>query len=366
MATTTEIFESVDSLDRSEWDRLVEGHPFAEWRWLQVTEKVLLGHQPRYVLVRQAGELVAGAVCSLQDRFQSRLLQATLGWLPRRLPVLRCGVPISYNPGLFLSREKDASALWPALLGGIQQLLRRENASFHTFDYLSPQDLAWAFLQGNGYHRIQHLTETNLDICWASMEEYVSKLPKKKRSEYVRVHGHLERQGISIAETDPHSEDKTVLYQLVVNVFRRHGEPVLYDEDLFLRVVALLGDDFKLVVARQNGEILGCVALVRSGNEWMAKWAGLNYERTLNTGTYYGLLAECVRQAIHTGGKRLRLGATAYQTKQHFCVVAEERIGALAVRGRPLHWLAGKALRLTANSEDSQSLPKPVENKGAL
>jgi hypothetical protein len=90
----------------------------------------------------------------------------------------------------------------------------------------------------------------------------------------------------------------------------------------------------------------------------MAKWAGLNYERTLDTGAYYGLIAECVRQAIEAGGTRLHLGATAYQTKQHFWVAVEERVGAMAVRGRPFHWLAGKILNFTANPDATRAVLK--------
>jgi hypothetical protein len=142
-------------------------------------------------------------------------------------------------------------------------------------------------------------------------------------------------------------------------VFQRHADPDPYCDDLFPKAGALLGENFKLVVARQNGDCIGCFALLRSGTEWTAKWAGLDYERTLDTGAYYGLLAESVRQTILAGGTRLRMGATAYQTKQHFGVTVEERIGAMAVRVRSLHWLAGKIMNFTSNSEIAhQAIPK--------
>jgi predicted N-acyltransferase len=198
MTTTTEIFETIDSLDPAEWDGLVKGHPFANRRWLQVTESVLVGHQPRYVLLRRDGHLRAGAVCSIHNRFESRALQSVLGWLPQRFPVLRCGVPISYDRGLFFSDQEQAGKLLPELLNSVQTLLRQEKASFHSFDYLSPADPAWLFLRAQGYHKVDHLTEANLDIQWTSFEDYVRNLPRKKRSEYVRMRGHIEREGITI------------------------------------------------------------------------------------------------------------------------------------------------------------------------
>jgi len=364
MTWTTEIIEGINQVEPDEWNRLIKNRPFATWHWLQITEVVLANHQPRYVLLRHNGNLQAAAVCSIQNRFQSRMLQSTLGWLPYRFPILRCGVPISYDMGLFFSDQQPVEQLLSQLLDGLQILLRTERVSFHSFDYLSPEDPVWFSLKAQGYHRVDHLTETNLDIQWTSFEEYLSRLAKKRRKEYVRIRGRLEREGITIEVADLLMENKTVLQRLVNNVFQHHGEPTLYRDNLFSKAHALMGEDFKLVVAHQNGERIGCIALLRSGNEWSVKWPGLNYELTLDTGTYYGLLAECVHQTIQAGGTRLRMGATAYQTKQHFGIAVDERIGAMAVRSRPFHWLAGKILNVTANPEITQATPKTFDSGG--
>jgi predicted N-acyltransferase len=348
MPWTTEIIGSINQVDPDEWGKLVKDHPFTSQCWLQVTEAVLLGHQPRYVLLRHNGNLQAAAVCSLQSQFQSRLLQSTLGWFISRYPGLRCGVPISYDPGLFFHSKELAGDLLPELLQGIQTLIRREQVSFHTIDHILSVAPAWQFLQVQGYHRIEHLAEVYLDIQWVSFEDYFQHLSSKKRKEYVRIERRLEREGITLDVTDLLVEDEVVLQRLVNNVFQRHQEPTLYPDGLFSKAKALLGEDFKLIVARQNGESIGCMALLRDGNEWIVKWPGLNYERTLDTGTYYGLLAECIRQTIQASGTRLRMGATAYQTKQHFGVTVEKRIGALAFQNPLIHYLAGKALQVTA------------------
>jgi predicted N-acyltransferase len=348
MSWTTEIIESIIQVDPDEWNELVKDRPFASQRWLRVTEAVLLVHQPRYVLLRCNGNLQAAAVCSIQSWFQSRLLQSTLGWFISRYPGLRCGVPISYDPGLFFHNQELAGDLLPKLLQGIQTLIRRERVSFHTIDHILPVALSWEFLQAHGYHRIEHLAEVYLDIQWTSFEEYFKHLSSKKRKEYVRIQRRLGREGITFDVVDLLVEDEIVLQRLVNNVFQRHQEPTLYPDGLFSKANALMGEDFKLIIARQNGESLGCIAMLRSGSEWLVKWPGLNYERTLDTGTYYGLLAECIRQTIQTGGTRLRMGATAYQTKQHFGVTVEKRIGALAFQNRLIHYSAGKALQVTA------------------
>jgi len=348
MAWTTEIIESIHQIDPKEWDCLVKDRPFANWRWLQLTEAVLLDHQPRYVLLRQNGELRAGIVTVLQTQFQTPRFQATLGGVIQRFPGLRCGIPLSGDPGLFVSDQDSLVDLLPVLMQGLETLIQREHISFHTIDHIWSTMPLWEYLQARGYHRIEHLAEIYLDIQWSSFTDYLSDLSKRKRKEFRRVNRRLEERDITLAVADPRTEDSQTLQTLVNNVFQRHHEPNLYVDELFLKASSIMGEDFKLIVARQGERLICCAAMLRSGNEWLGKWVGLDYAYTLNTGTYYRLVAECVRQAIQSGGRRIRLGATAYQTKRHFGAIRENRIGALAFRNGPIHYLAGKALQLTA------------------
>ena len=82
--------------------------------------------------------------------------------------------------------------------------------------------------------------------------------------------------------------------------------------------------------------------LIRNQDELIAKWLGLNYERTLNTATYFASLRASVELAITLGVHRLRLGATAYSTKKQFGVSMEERLNTLVLPS-PLGRLANVA-----------------------
>ena len=348
MAWTTEIIESIHQIDPDEWDCLVNARPFATWRWLQLTEAVLRNHQPRYVLLRQEGVLRGAVVAVLQTQFQNPRFQTTMGGIIQRFPGLRCGIPLSGDPGLFVANQYSLVELAPILMQGLETLIQKEHVSFHTIDHIWPTMPLWEFLQARRYHRIEHLAEIYLDIQWASFDDYINSFTSKKRKEYGRVNRRLEEKGITFSLADPLTEDSQTLQTLVNNVFQRHHEPSQYVDDLFLKAATIMGEDFKFIVARQDGRLICCVAMLRSGNEWLVKWVGLDYASTLNTGTYYQLVAECVRQAIQSGGQRLRLGATAYQTKRHFGAIRENRIGALAFSNGPIHYLAGKALQITA------------------
>jgi predicted N-acyltransferase len=349
MPVTTEIFKTIDQVDPSEWDRLVEGRPFADRHWLQVTEALLLDHQPRYVLLRQDGRLEAGAVCSIQRRFHSRVLQAALGWLPRHFPSLRCDMPIYNGTGLFFADPGQFDKLFPELLDGLQTLFRQERILFYSFDHLLPADPAWAFLQARGHHRIDHMLDARLEIHWTSFEDYLKSLPQEEYEKHVQIRAGLASQGITIEAVDPLAEDPAVLDRLWSGQARREREPHMYDSDLFPKVFSLMGKDLKLIVARQEGRIVGCVFMLHNCNDWFVKWHGLDLAATANTGTHQGMLAECIHQAILAGGRQIRLGLIEDRTIKLLGATAERRIGATAVRSRPLHWLAGRFLGMTVN-----------------
>lgn len=347
---TIEVLESIEEIDRGEWDELCGDRPFADYRWLRLTERVLVAHKPRYVLLRRQGRLEAGAVCALIHHFESQARQRRAGALLQRFPCLRCAVPIALDPGLVLRPGCDAAQIIPAALAAVERVAARERASFWRFDYLSQHESAWPALQRRGYHRLPMWTETSLDLAGTSFETYLTGLPSRKRHQITRILRQAERDGITMETLHPSDDEAPLLRRLVGHVLARHGAHEAYAPDLFPRAAALLGNDFVLIVARRAGRIAGCAALLRDRGEVTAKWLGLDYTHTLGTATYQRLLVECVAQAAALGARRLRTGATAYETKRHLGVVTEERFGALAVRGRLLHRVAGMALALTGGS----------------
>ena len=169
------------------------------------------------------------------------------------------------------------------------------------------------------------LPETHLEIAWNSYESYLAALPRKKRKEIGRMERHAADEGIVVQPIVPSAENSPVLDQLVSNLLTRYGETKRYAPNLFLRAAAVLGDDLTVLGALRDGQLVGCTALLRSGNEVSAKWIGRDYARTSETAVYYAMVAGCVRQTIEMGAQRLHLGAAAYETKKQFGVTLEEQ-----------------------------------------
>jgi predicted N-acyltransferase len=276
-------------------------------------------------LLRRGGQLVAAAVCAIDRRFANPALQQRAGWVLRRLPCIRCAVPIASECGLLFRPGVDSGELTPTLLGGVRRLALHEHALFTNVGHIPFSADVWTLLRAAGCTPVSQWQNTVLDIAWSSFDEYLAARPGDDRHEIRRMRRRAARDGITVEPAPLTLSQVQFLWQLISNVLRRHDSDVPYPDDLLERALDILGRDVHLLVARRMDETIGCVVLVRSQDELIAKWLGLNYERTLNTATYFASLTASVDLAIQLGVRRLRLGATAYGTKQQFGVAIEER-----------------------------------------
>lgn len=350
---SVQVADRIDHVDEEEWNELRGGRPFTSHRCLRLTETALAHHEPRYLQIRRRGRLEAGMICAIQRHFYlstylpTRALQTLVGQALARFPPLSCAIPIVCEPGLLVRPDCDAGSLIPFCLEAMRDLATQERAFFVGLAHLSPSNVAWPALSRARYHSTHLPADTYLEIGWSSFEDYQASLPHKKRSEFRRVRRRAGEAGVKIEVLRPCPETEPRLRQLVRNVCRRHNFHDPYAPDLFLRAAQVLGEDLHLLVARQEDELVACLAMLRSEDEVIIKWAGLDYDRTLDNFTYHLIMTESVPQAIEMGARRLRLGSTVYRLKKLMGAALEERFLALALQSRTMHHLAGLGLILS-------------------
>jgi predicted N-acyltransferase len=327
-----EVVESIDHIPATAWNALCGDRPFVDHRWLRMVERVLSDHQARYILLYRDGHLAAAAVGGLERRFEHPALQRRAGWVLNRFPYLRCSIPIALESGLIVG---DGQVL--ELLAAVRGLARRERALLTAFGHLSPDSPAWPTLRGGGCRELSRWWSTALPVTWSSFDDYLASRTTADRKEIGRLRRRAARDGISVEHGPLQPNDAPVLRSLIDNVLARHRAPDPYTRDFLRSASTILEGDLHVVQARQAGETVGCAVLVKSHGELLAKWAGMDYQKTHNSAAYHALLIECINLAIELGVQRLRLGATAYSTKQQFGAVPEERLNVLALPS----WLAG-------------------------
>ncbi len=97
---------------------------------------------------------------------------------------------------------------------------------------------------------------------------------------------------------------------------------------------------------------------LRSGEELLLKWMGLDYERTWDTFTYHFLLMEGIGRAIEMGLRRVRTGPTAFGVKKLIGSAQKERFLAFAIPNRWLHRFMGLGLRFSGK----RAMPSPTSS----
>ncbi|MFI9593297.1 GNAT family N-acetyltransferase [Nonomuraea sp. NPDC052265] len=357
---SVDVARSIGEVGAGEWDALADGVPFVRHRWLVLAERVLAAHRPRYLLVRKDGGLVAAAVCALEHRLHNPVLESRFGRLTRRWPFLQVQAPMTATSGLLGGEGPQRRVL----LRAVRSLVRRERLLFCVVDHLP-------YAAGQpGYSRLGWLPETLLDLTWPSYEAYLDHLPRKRRAEIRRTQRRAAREGIEVRPlaAGPGGEPGgglggelgRLLDRMVAAVDLRHGPHVFYRPGLFPEAAGALGADLTVLAAHRHGAPAGCVALLRDGDELVARWIGRDYARTEGTAVYHALLAACVRAAVGSGARRLRLGGAAcvraavgsgarrlrlggaaYETKKQFGVRLEPRSRLFAARSATVTRLVG-------------------------
>jgi predicted N-acyltransferase len=327
-----QIATSIDEVESTEWDALCPDRAFVDARWLQTIERILPGHESRYVLLRRHGRLQGAAICRLDRRFEHPLAQRFASRILRSFPYLRCSVPVSFDDGLLVA---DGHVL-PELVSAVRQVARTEHALLTTFEHLTPDAGAWPALTAGGCHPLSRWTTTQLPMAWSGWDAYLRSRSGPDRKEIGRLRRRAERQGITVDRGALQPADAPLLRRLIANVLARHAAHDPYARDFLTPAAEILGPDLHVVQARLNGETIGCAVLVRSRGELLGKWIGLDYARTTSSATYHALMLGAIELAIELGVSRLRLGATAVGTKAQFGAEPEERLNLVVLPGRVL------------------------------
>ncbi len=328
---SVEVVDTVDSVDAADWDDLSAGTPFAQHRWLRLAELVIAAHEPQYLLLRRDGRLVAAAVGSLERHTGNPTVNARIGWILRRSPILRVGVPILAAPGVLVRATDRTDADLRALLDAVRRLARRRGVLFSTIDNISEADAPAVF--ATLPRLVPMPADTRLSLVEPSFDDHMRSLPRKKRAEVERVDRRAAEAGVTVRRADVAELPGATLDRMLDTVLDKYGQRLRYLPGMFGRAAELLGEDLTMVVAWRDGELVACATLLRCGDVVAARWMGRDYERTAGTSTYPAVIAGIVRHAFMTGARELRLGSSALDTKKHFGVTVVERGSQFATFG---------------------------------
>lgn len=329
-ALQTKMFATIDEVPESIWQRLGAGHSVALdprfWRVLEASQ--LADFAYRYlVFYAPDGEPLAflGLYSVVTDIaiFAPPFLKRVLSRVRRISPsflkwtLLECGTPITIvSPPIAQMDRLERHQLVDQLAEEMRALARAESHLLLVVRDFEPEAEGYREdFARHGYHWIDGLPNTYMDLPWsqpdayhAAMRSYYrSKLQKHRRANLaLGIRHELRRDFADLADV------LSTQWQIVHDAAKEFQREVLTPQ--FYRAFSEgMGDDSLVLLFYRGEELVAHALLLRDGE--LLRWLYVGRNAAQNDGLYLHVAATVVDTAIELGASRLELGLTTYDVK---------------------------------------------------
>jgi hypothetical protein len=233
-----------------------------------------------------------------------------------KLKMLECGTPVTITSPPFVSgssRERLLAAITDMLL----QKARREGHLLIIMRDFEPnaQDLRGP-LEQHGYHWIESLPNTYMDILWDSAEAYRRSMRSYYRS---KLQKHLKRNtdaGIHHKLVDDFSDMADILCRqwMVTHTNAKEFQREVLTPAFYRALSQEMGKEAKVLLFYRNEDLVGHALLLMDGAT--LRWLYVGREVAANDSLYIYIAYTVVESAILLGARQLEMGLTTYAIKQ--------------------------------------------------
>ncbi len=310
------VVDRIASIDRDEWNALVSpsASPFVEYDWLFGLEDAKCtggesGWHPAHFTFRDAGKLVAAAPAYVKENSEGEFIY-DWSWAEASQ---RAGIP--YYPKLvfavpftpvtgprLLCPDELRPAIVPALAEVAEAFVKK--AGLSSAHVLFPEGAeAEAWTNAGFMHRMS--TQFHfVNDGYKTFEDFLTRLPSKKRTQLRRERGQAAKDGITIETHPPTEPDKQLvstmyeLYLTTVDKFswgRRYLTPRFFEhvgKHFFHRLA--------WVLAKREGRVIASAFNLKKDNRLYGRYWGTFEEHPFlhfNVCYYHGV-DECIREGL--------------------------------------------------------------------
>lgn len=328
---TSKVFYSLPEIYREQWDGLLNGRSctYSHDFWKVIEKSSLNDFDYRYVIFFDAaGDLVALAsfysITTDIAIFAPARLRGLLTWIRKFFPgflklrMLECGTPITVNSPPFVSNGNIPTR---EIIESLNKLLldtaRAEGQLIIVIRDFEPNAHALRLdFNRLGYHWVDSLPNTYMDIKWASPDDYLLAMKSYYRSKLQRHLRKNEAQKIRHELVDDfHDLAETLCVQWLVvhnqaDEFQREILTPAFYREFSLR----MGHRSKVILFYRRDELIGHALLLLDGD--LLRWLYFGRKDAINDSLYIYVGHKVIETAIQLGAKRLELGLTTYSIKQ--------------------------------------------------
>ncbi len=326
-----QVYNRIADVPAEHWDRLAArgsvGLTRAFWSIMEASR--INDFDFRYaVVVDAAGRAVALAgfysVTTDIAIFAPAPLRAVLGVVRRVLPnffklrMIECGTPITITSPPFVHDETvDTGAVIAALDRVLRRTARAEGQFLIVVRDFEPeaQHLRDHF-ERRGYHWIDSLPNTYLDVRWTTHAQYLASMRSYYRSKLVKHHKRNVDAGVRHTLVDDFADlaDTLCAQWMVVHENASEFQREVLTPDFYRRLSRDMGPLSKALLFYRGEALIGHALLLRDGD--MLRWLYVGRELAGNDNLYLYVAQTVVRTAIELGARQLEMGLTTYAIKQ--------------------------------------------------
>jgi predicted N-acyltransferase len=288
-------------------------------------------------------DLLAGAGLRIVAR-------STRAVYPRflRVPVLFCGLPVSFGQSSLRFAPDGPAERWPDDLAALMDELAHEMdaALLCIKEFREDEAAALSRLTDLGYLRLPSLPGNSLNVRWGSFQEYVASMRAGYRRQVRSDLRAASEEGLAVEWLTSLESERDRLYELYEQVMARAEH----------RLEKLTPAFFEQLERRLPGAIRGL--LLRHGDETVAAaitlstprtltflLAGIDYGASHDLHAYSNLVTEIVRYGIDSGVQKVEMGQTSDALKSRLGSVSTPRWLFLRARSRSLQRLISLGAR---------------------
>lgn len=324
----TTIFDTIHDVPGEIWNHLQNGHScsYAHEFWTVLEQSGLNDFSYRYAMFHdEAGNPVAltsfytittDIAIFAPDRLRT-LLSKIRRLFPNFLKVrmLECGTPITINKPFVanpaVSNESIVNSLNDMLMG-----LAKGHFLIVIRDFEPETHAIQPLFQQLGYHLVDSLPTTYMEVQWATPEAYLSSMKSYYRS---KLQKHLrinQQQGIrhELHEDFGHLADILCGQWLVVHNSASEYQREILTPEFYRGFSSKLGDRSRALLFYRNDELIGHALLLLDGD--MLRWLYFGRTDAINDSLYLYVAHKVVETAINLGAARIEMGLTTYPIKK--------------------------------------------------
>ena len=233
-----------------------------------------------------------------------------------KLKMLECGTPVTITSPPFVSAS-SRERLLTSIMDVLQQSARREGHLLIILrDFEANAQELRSPLQKRGYHWIESLPNTYMNIAWTSPEAYRQSMRSYYRS---KLQKHLKRNveaGVHHVLVDDFADMADTLCRqwMVVHTHAKEFQREVLTPEFYRTLSENMGSDSKVLLFYRDAVLVGHALLLMDGQ--VLRWLYVGREVAANDSLYIYIAYTVVETAILLGAKQLEMGLTTYAIKQ--------------------------------------------------